>query len=795
MGKGPLADPRLRAIEAKLNSAEFDEAQRLLAALRHEPGTEAASAYFSTRLLYQRGRLDNAGVAQRLREVLSSRPGEFPQAENMLTAAELGVLESSPEGFLRSTQPPFPKKSSDGGETRPNSRPGQGVAAAGIPRAPLMPRFSSPTIRAGESSFEASDLEELTSEHHPTDGVRARRSPSVLPGIEFELEMTPQRVAIPSSLPPIPDLTSSAPTEPPPQADQRHTAPVTRSAAPDAIADPSLEEIALALDAGDAHHALDLLARKTPPHDPEYTLLSIRARVALGDHARARRELEPLLRVGGLPASLRTVAARLLLDLGSPEAALDQAGAALEANPDDVAARITFAWALVRAMRRSGDLSRAHEVETLLATTPVRSGPHTALALALRASLLAARGPALRALSLAQAALRQDPRQADAFAAVALSSIRLGMHAEAEQALTELRALNPEEASALTRSLTQSTVPPPYAKPHSPSAPPLESIWGKPEAALVRGDPGPALLALDRACGALRAEVAREGDAAWSTLGRAAASLFTEQAVFRHFAPYDSSVFSMQRLAAAIDVLLGERSHASEPLVMVCGAYIGECIRQAYGGDWESPTLDPAQATIHAAGLSVDPCQLVRRRLGRGEALRLPQPRRLHPGADPFGNSSPIAQSPPSPWDPEPWPNPARLADVARALPESVVGLHCLRACGEALDHTQDSLERIDRFLDLLAPPDAPLDGSAGWVRRAALLAGGYLGQVLVVDRGARMHPVEQVDDFHAYRYDLPNGTACYPVERVHERLLGRSVNSLADYVADFEVPPSGAAR
>src|SRR5688572_16429346 len=105
MGKGPLEDPQLLEIEAKLNRAEFDEAQQLLALLSHRRGAEAAAAYFATRLLYQRGRLDNSGVAERLREVLMYS-GSFPQAENMLAAAELDVLESSPEGFLRSTQPP-----------------------------------------------------------------------------------------------------------------------------------------------------------------------------------------------------------------------------------------------------------------------------------------------------------------------------------------------------------------------------------------------------------------------------------------------------------------------------------------------------------------------------------------------------------------------------------------------------------------------------------------------------------------------------------------------------------------
>ena len=66
MGKGPLEDPRLREIEAKLNQAQFDEAQHLLAALTNRQGIEAATAYFSTRLLYQRGRIDNAGMVERL---------------------------------------------------------------------------------------------------------------------------------------------------------------------------------------------------------------------------------------------------------------------------------------------------------------------------------------------------------------------------------------------------------------------------------------------------------------------------------------------------------------------------------------------------------------------------------------------------------------------------------------------------------------------------------------------------------------------------------------------------------
>ena len=799
MGKGPLEDPQLLEIEAKLNRAEFDEAQQLLAVLSDRRGTEAAAAYFATRLLYQRGRLDHSGVAERLREVLMYS-GTFPQAENMLAAAELGVLESSPEGYLRSTQPPYLRASQ--ASARESGAPA--ADATGIPRAPLVPRFSP---YAGTARNEPS-AEAVRIVHRPAldldldfdfnlgEEPERRRDPPTTKGLDLDLDLTLAEPRSVSTLPPVPDLTSSLSTVPPaadstsslsttpPTADRRVTAPVTRSAAPDAIAEPTLFEIAAALDAGDPAHALDLLAQKSPPQDTDAVLLSARARSALGDRQRARRELEPLLRLGSLSPTQRTTAARLLIELGAPEQAMDQAAAAIEQDPDDQTARLTYAWALVRAMRRSGDLSRAHEVETLLATTTARSGAMASLALALRASLLAARGPATRALSLAQAALRQEPKQADALAAVALASIRLGLREEADRATAELRALYPDEAAALTRSLTQSTVPPPNPGGKPVTEPPLDSLWGGPEAALIRGDPSRSLGQLEHACRALIAEAGRDLDAPWTALARAAAGLFTEHPVFRHFAPYDSSVFSIQRLAAALDVLFAERPYSAEPVILVLGAYVGESVRQAYGGEWVHRELDARRAVVHAVGLSATPCEQIRGRFNERTPLLLPQPKRLHPGADPFGNSVPLAQSPPCPWDPEAWPTTARMSELGRALPRSVVGIHCQRVGGAPLDHSLASLDWLDRYLDLLAPPDAPLDPDSGWVRRAALLAGAYVGEVLVAQRGARWHPVEHPDQLQAYRLDLPSGASPHPAARVADRLSGRKLGTLGEYVS-----------
>ena len=780
MGKGPLEDPQFLEIEAKLNGAEFDEAQRLLALLSDRRGSEAAAAYFATRLLYQRGRLDNGGVAERLREVLMYS-GSFPQAESMLAAAERGTLESSPEGFLRSVRPAMDRPS--GGVPSADSR--------GIPRAPLVPRFSSRGVAQAQTRTEAPTT--IRGGAWPeSESPAARRMPSAL-DLDLDFTARPQ-TEVPSTLPPARDLTSSLSTIPPaddsssmistvpPAIDARVTSPVARSAAPDATDEPSLLDVARALDASDAARALELLAQRAAHESPEHVLLSARARAQLGDRQRARRELEPLLRLPSLSAPLRIASARLLIELGAPEQAMDQAAAALEQAPEDQTARLTYAWALVRAMRRSGDLSRAQEVETLLATTSAPSGPLSVLSLALRASLLAARGPATRALNLAQAALRHDPKQADALAAVALASIRLGLREEAERASVELQNLYPDEAAALRRSLTQSTVPPPVLANEAPAEVPLESLWGGPEAALVRGDPLAAITQLEQACKRLVTEAARNSDAPWVALAGAAAMLLTEQPIFRHFAPYDSSVFSIQRLAAAIDVLFAERPYSAEPVILVLGAYVGESVRQAYGGEWTFPLLESRRALIHAAGMTVTPCEQIRARFAQNRPLLLPQPKRLHPGADPFGNTVPLRVAPPCPWDPEVWPAVSQLGELGRAIPRSVIGIHCQLAGGAALDYSLTSLGSIDRYLDLLAPPDAPLDPDSGWAHRAALLVGAYVGEVLVRERGARWQSVERPKDLQAYRLEGANAAA-HPVAWIGDRLSGRKLGSLLDKV------------
>ncbi|HEX3854889.1 MAG TPA: hypothetical protein VHW01_28200, partial [Polyangiaceae bacterium] len=107
MGSGPLDHPRLLEIEEKLDRAEIDAAQRLLAELGDLNVHRTAITYFATRLLYQRGRLDAPGVVERLRELMAAEP-IFPQASAMLAAAERGTLRHDRLGFQRATLDPGP---------------------------------------------------------------------------------------------------------------------------------------------------------------------------------------------------------------------------------------------------------------------------------------------------------------------------------------------------------------------------------------------------------------------------------------------------------------------------------------------------------------------------------------------------------------------------------------------------------------------------------------------------------------------------------------------------------------
>lgn len=798
MGSGPLREPRLLEIESKLNAGRFDEAQRLLATIGNFPNAEVVSSYFATRLLFQRGRLDHAGVIERLRELLLRMP-DFPEAARMLAAAEAGVLDPAPEVFRRVTGAPLSSSPSAPEVMALSSR--RAPTQQEIPRAPLVPRF---TPRTGIPSY----APETPLPPHSLPVIPSTRR--TLPGVSptaIERERMPTLSAPAGGLPLIPSLEvpriNSASTLPPPEPEQAHPQPANeraerpeRPSAERRARRPhsggysvrphgaSLFEIAAALDAGHPARALELTEQAGSETGPELTLLTARALAALGQNERATAELERLLKAPLLEPLLRAGAARVLIEAGHPESALVQARRALSEDPDDPINRVTCAWALVRMLRRSGDVAYQREAEPLLASTRLREGAVTALLLGLRAALAAPRDP-MRAVNLAQSALQQDPRQVDALAALSLAQARLGQHAEMERTQQLLAQASTDEAQVNEAALARygfhlsSRV-----RANHKAAPAASALWGEVEAALVGGHPEPALKRLqETAHECLRGAARRGGTESWQAIARSSAEKMTELPVFRHFAPYDCSVFSVARLDAVLSLLFAEgQPPPDDAVIQMLGAYVGESWRQAYGAEWQGIPAFPFSASIEGIGLSTRPCERIKLRLTNVEPLVVETPHSLHPGADPFGNSVPLSLAPPAPWDPSSFPSQEQLSELARHLDASVIGLYCERALGLPLDRTLSGMVAIDCYAALLAPPQAPPDATAAWALRAALILGAYLGEVLVSTAGARWTTAPVPSSAEAYRLELPHGATATPIVRVLDRLSGRRVTALAEY-------------
>jgi hypothetical protein len=121
------------------------------------------------------------------------------------------------------------------------------------------------------------------------------------------------------------------------------------------------------------------------------------------------------------------------------------------------------------------------------------------------------------------------------------------------------------------------------------------------------------------------------------------------------------------------------------------------------------------------------------------------------------------------------------LPELGARLRESPVGLYCA-GVEVPLDLSFASLRSLDRYVTLLAPPLAPSDAEAGWVRRASILVGAYVGEVLRATRGGEWGPLRGELRAEAYRVEMPGGIKALPVASAFERLSGRRLEQPSDY-------------
>jgi hypothetical protein len=144
-----------------------------------------------------------------------------------------------------------------------------------------------------------------------------------------------------------------------------------------------------------------------------------------------------------------------------------------------------------------------------------------------------------------------------------------------------------------------------------------------------------------------------------------------------------------------------------------------------------------------------------------------------------------IAVSPPVPWGDQPWPDPTRMEQIARAVVDSVVGVYARQMSEGPLDLSIESLGALDRYLGLVAPLEAVLDENPVWARRLAVLIGAYLGETLRELMGGRWIS-EDCAQVHADMYVvvLGNSVRITPVTQVMSRVTGDSALTLIEYAS-----------
>ncbi|HKO47396.1 MAG TPA: tetratricopeptide repeat protein [Polyangiaceae bacterium] len=779
MGSGPLDHPRLLEIEERLDRAEIDTAQRLLAELGDLNVHRVAITYFATRLLYQRGRLDSAGVVDRLRELVLLEP-DFPQATAMLTAAEQGTLRPDHEGFLRATSAdPGPTSSRQNAPTRRAPKRQSAHGEAELPPIELGPdevdtdhdqlsieaQLTPPAAPVKAEPHRSMSMPEIPrAPILPRFAIPENMAPSYAPGarsasMELELEL---------ELPEFPRDTIRQPDPEPPPSSKNSVEP------PPTVRD------------------LNTVPPEVRPRTPGPESMLERARTLWdqGGHEHALAHLERLEHAPLLDPELRIDCARFLLEAGEPERAVLQARLASQDDPDSPLVHLILAWALVRAARRAPNHETIDEAESVLSRLRGKPGPIPALAQALRASILAEKGDPERAISTAQLALKLDSGTLDAEGAIALAYARLGKPNDAQLAWERLHELSAEEAARLSDRLQQLGVTlRDIEATSSRSAHSAIRLWDRVEVELFSGDQALAIAAFEReAARELRGLVGESATDAIPLLATMAAGFFTTEPVWRHFAPFDLSLGSIERVEAVLDVMYGRAprealSLAAYPAQVMLASYVGECLRQGYGGQWVGSLASPETVFVDADHRRFAPFHELRLRLEQGKPL-------LFEGAEGRNarrSGAPIAipVTPPTPWDPAQWPSPSMLPRLGLAFSQSVVELYCAEFGGGPLDRSPVGLHSLDHYVALIAPSTARPALGARWVERASVLIGAYLGEVLREAVGATWRDVIGAPiGPESYTLLLPDGNTTHPVTQAYDRLSGTSADLLSHYAA-----------
>ena len=166
--RGPLDHPELLEVQQLLDDREVAEAQRRLARLGHRPEMSHGITFLTTRLLHARGRLDLAGVAERLRELLAVAP-KFEEALALLAQAE--AHKSARAGAP--SAPAEPRPATPVVPDEPDDDDGR--VAVRTPQVPSDPEVDPPPADPRLSSSKAPAEEDARAPRRPTSRPASKR--------------------------------------------------------------------------------------------------------------------------------------------------------------------------------------------------------------------------------------------------------------------------------------------------------------------------------------------------------------------------------------------------------------------------------------------------------------------------------------------------------------------------------------------------------------------------------------------------------------------------------------------
>lgn len=804
----PLQHPDLRAIEKSLDDGNTAEAAALLGSWAHA-GEHADAIYFlTTRLLFQRGRIDSHGAADRLGALLE-RVAEFPEAEEWLHELEArtertersSLGSAARDASTLPTQPP-PRD--------PSTLPTQPPPRHGHPQS-FPPAATPPPPSAAPSIPRSIDethpyFDEATLDDDVTPAESLRPGPTSL---EDDAPSSHPPFGADNSEPPTsPDARRDLGSEPPPRPGMRSELPDDRPTRPSHMPFDHLRaKEQLSSEAGryrgPSPSPSEAVGRRSrsprsrasvAPQGLEQRIRDAFQRIVQGRPHEAFALLSEEPAPPDLRPAARAALARALLEIGQAERAAAEATLALEQAPDSAEARLAFVWSAVRHARQRDDAWSLERASRTLKDLRQNTGPGGALLDALGACIEARVGLPAVALRLAQQAVRVDPDSIDALAALAEAAALCGEERRAEAALERLYVLSESAAEQLAPRLRRLGI-----GEHGPTS--SASVWLPLEHTLSSGAREVALEGIEALADEELARLPARGLGGVSENAGAVARFFTVAPVFRHFGPFDGSLASLERLEVALDLLYGggpralEVRGASGALWQLSGQYLGETLRSCCEGIWQ-PGSDLERARLAVLGVEVQPFQIVRHRIAHGRhatlrhaleavvALAPPLARR---------SRSSLELAPTPPWADRAFPQPEELPRLGRALCHSVVAVYALEQARVTLDRTSKSLTALDRYLQLVAPGDAPLDAESGWARWLSVFVGAYLGEVLCKELGGAWRTVDRPSS-DAFIIDV-GGQQIAPLSLVHAAVSGIKPIDLGGFVADLRQDGETAAR